>query len=70
MKSALIDLWMLQPDLTPAIALRLGDPRLNDRLPGSAIAATRQNALTFLIDTCGADSPHARQCIEWALLRA
>ncbi|MBA2480017.1 MAG: hypothetical protein H0V44_05090 [Planctomycetes bacterium] len=69
-KSALMDLWMISPEKTPAIALRLGDPRLKDHLQASSVASTRQNALSFLIDTCGADSPYARQCIEWALLRA
>jgi hypothetical protein len=69
-KSALIDLWLMNPLLTPSIALRLGDPRLPDHLPGSEVPATRQTALTFIIDTCGAGSAQARQVLEWALLRA
>ncbi len=69
-KSALIDLWLIKPESTPAIALRLGDPRMPDHLPGADTPSIRQNALSFLIDTCGADSPPARQVLEWALLRA
>lgn len=69
-KSALIDLWLLAPEAAPPLALRLGDPRLADRLPGSAVPAIRQTALGFLSDTCGPASPQARQVLEWALLRA
>jgi hypothetical protein len=70
LKSALVDLWLIKRELAPPIALRLADPRLPDTLPGSATPAARQNALSFLIDTCGPESPQARQTLEWALLRA
>jgi hypothetical protein len=69
-KSALIDLWLMDPKRTTAFALRLGDPRMPDHLPGSDVPATRQNALTFLIDTAGPAAPESRQVLEWALLRA
>ena len=67
-KSALVDVWMVRPDLTPVLALHLGDPRLPDHFPGAQLAATRQSVLSFVIDTCGPDSPQARQLLEWALL--
>ena len=65
---ALVDVWMVRPDLTPALALHLGDPRLGDAYPAAQLPATRQSALSFVIDTCGVDSPQARQLLEWALL--
>jgi hypothetical protein len=69
-KSALIDLWLMDAKRTAAFALRLGDPRMPDHLPGSELPATRQNALSFLMDTTGPVSPESRQVLEWALLRA
>jgi hypothetical protein len=69
-KSALVDLWLMDPKRTPALALRLGDPRMADHLPGSSVPSTRQTALTFLIDTVGPAAPESRQVLEWALLRA
>ena len=67
-KSALVDLWMIRPELTPEIALHLGDPHLPDAYPAAQLPTTRQDALSFTIDTCGPDSPQARQLLEWALL--
>jgi hypothetical protein len=69
-RSVLIDLWLLTPAATPALALRLAVPTLNDRLPGAAQAATRQTALSFLLDTRGVDAPESRAALDWALLHA
>lgn len=69
-KSALVDLWQLRPDLAEGIAIRLGDPRMKNCLPGSNVPATRQNALSFLFDTSGPIAPASHQVLEWALLYA
>ncbi len=69
-KSALVDLWELRPELATSMALRLGDPWLKDHLKASEVPTTRQNALSFLFDTTGPDSPASHQVLEWALLRS
>jgi hypothetical protein len=69
-RSALVDLYLLSPGVTPAIALSLSDPTRADRLPGASAPAIRQTALSFLIDTVGVDAAESRAALAWALLHA
>ncbi len=66
--SSLVTLWTIDQGRAVALAIRLADPRSNDKLPGSAIAGVRQDALRFLVGTRGVDASESRRALQWALL--
>jgi hypothetical protein len=65
--SALTDLWLLSREAGLAMAQRIADPRLPDRLPAAGLPVARTFALGLLLEV---DAGAARQGLEWALLKA
>ncbi len=73
--SALATLWFLDPAAAPDFAVRLADPTLPGKLPGSVMPAVRQDALRFLFglplgEQPGVERAETRRALEWALLHA
>ena len=67
--SALVTLALIDPVTAQVWSYRLADPRSPQHLPGSASTSVRQQALEFLIETRGLDTPESKNALDWALLR-
>ena len=68
--SALVTLSLIEPNTAQLWAFRLADPRSSTPpLLGSGSTSVRQQALEFLIENRGLDSPETRLALDWALLR-
>lgn len=67
--SALAALWRLDAAAARAAALRLADPRRQDRLPGAGLPTARSFALALLLDIAPQEA-ELRPAIAWALLTA